>query len=250
MKKLFLSIVLMLIAQISIAQESSFKADVLKIISLSGADAQLKTAKSQFLKTIPDSNKAAFSEIYEATITRYYEKLAKIYMATYTHEDIKAMIVFYGSPLGKKINKNSSVITEKSIQAAQEWAEGLREISEKFNDTFPSQYENNDSGNTIYNVAGIEVKPEFPGGMDKFYTFIAENYKTPKVEKLAGKVYVSFVIEKDGSLTDIKVIRDIGYGTGKEAIRVLELSPKWMPGQQNGKTVRCTYALPISIIAR
>lgn len=101
--------------------------------------------------------------------------------------------------------------------------------------------------NTVYNTAGIEVKPDFPGGMDKFNAFIAKNYQAPEEEGLKGKVYVTFVVEKDGSLTDIKVLRDIGYGTGKEAIRVLNKCPKWSPGEQNGKKVRCTFSLPISI---
>jgi protein TonB len=101
--------------------------------------------------------------------------------------------------------------------------------------------------NTVYNTAGIEVKPDFPGGMDKFTAFIAKNYQAPEEEGLKGKVYVTFVVEKDGSLTDIKVLRDIGYGTGKEAIRVLNKSPRWTPGEQNGKKVRCTFSLPISI---
>ncbi len=101
--------------------------------------------------------------------------------------------------------------------------------------------------NQIYNTAGIEVKPDFPGGMDKFYKFVGNNYVTPEEEGLKGKVYVTFVVEKDGSLTDIKVIRDIGYGTGKEAIRVLKKSPKWSPGVQNGKPVRVLYSLPITI---
>jgi protein TonB len=101
--------------------------------------------------------------------------------------------------------------------------------------------------NTVYNTAGIEVKPDFPGGMDKFNQFVAKNYQTPEEEGLKGKVYVTFVVEKDGSLTDIKVLRDIGYGTGKEAIRVLNKCPKWTPGEQNGKKVRCTFSLPISI---
>jgi len=101
--------------------------------------------------------------------------------------------------------------------------------------------------NTVYNVAGIEVKPDFPGGLEKFYAFVGKNYQAPDEEGLKGKVYVTFVVEKDGSLTDIKVIRDIGYGTGKEAIRVLNKCPKWSPGEQNGKKVRCTFSLPISI---
>ena len=101
--------------------------------------------------------------------------------------------------------------------------------------------------NTVYNTAGIEVKPDFPGGMDKFYKFVGNNYQTPEEDGLKGKVYVTFVVEKDGSLTDIKVLRDIGYGTGKEAIRVLNKCPRWTPGEQNGKKVRCTFSLPISL---
>ena len=101
--------------------------------------------------------------------------------------------------------------------------------------------------NTVYTTAGIEVKPDFPGGMEKFYKFVGSNYVAPEEEGLKGKVFVSFVVEKDGSLTDIKVIRDIGYGTGKEAIRVLKKSPRWSPGIQNGKPVRVLYSLPITI---
>ncbi|MBC7438691.1 MAG: energy transducer TonB, partial [Flavobacterium sp.] len=59
---------------------------------------------------------------------------------------------------------------------------------------------------------------------------------------------VQFVVEKDGKLTDIKILRDLGFGTGKEAIRVLNSSPKWKPGIQNGRPVRVLYNLPISIV--
>lgn len=106
----------------------------------------------------------------------------------------------------------------------------------------------NTSNENIYNTSGIEVLPEYPGGIGKFYQFIGDNYKTPTaVDFLGGKVYVSFIIEKDGSVADIKVLRDVAFGTGKEAIRVLELCPKWSPGRQNGKNVRCSYSLPISL---
>ena len=101
--------------------------------------------------------------------------------------------------------------------------------------------------NSVHLLAGIEVKPDFPGGLEKFYKYVANNYRTPEEEGLKGKVFVTFVVEKDGSLTDIKVIRDIGFGTGKEAIRVLKNSPKWVPGEQNGKKVRVLYSLPINI---
>ena len=101
--------------------------------------------------------------------------------------------------------------------------------------------------NAIYNTAGIEVKPDFPGGLEKFYKFIGKNFQVPEEDGLKGKIFVTFVVEKDGSLTDIKVLRDIGYGTGKEAIRVLKSCPRWNPGEQNGKKVRVLYSLPISI---
>jgi hypothetical protein len=250
MKNLIITIALVVFVHMSLAQESSFKSDILKMITLSGSDSQLNMAKSQFLKTIPKANQAAFSDIYESTINGFYDKMVKIYMGTYTHDDIKGMIAFYESPLGKKMNQNAGVINEKLMWAAKEWAEGLKEISTKYSDTFTSENNENVSDNNIYNTAGIEIKPDFPGGMDEFNKFIEKNLNGPSVAGLKGKVYVTFVIEKDGSLSDIKVLRDIGYGTGKEAIRILELSPKWLPGEQNGKKVRCTYSIPIIITAK
>ena len=99
--------------------------------------------------------------------------------------------------------------------------------------------------NTVYNA--VEVRPDFPGGIQKFYDFVGKNYRAPD-EDVKGKVFVQFVVEKDGTLTDIKVMRDLGYGTGAEAIRVLKKSPRWKPGIQNGRPVRVLYSLPISIL--
>jgi len=99
--------------------------------------------------------------------------------------------------------------------------------------------------NTVYSA--VEVRPDFPGGIQKFYEFVSKNYRAPE-EDVKGKVYVQFVVEKDGTLTDIKVMRDLGYGTGAEAIRVLKKSPRWKPGVQNGRPVRVLYSLPISIV--
>ena len=104
--------------------------------------------------------------------------------------------------------------------------------------------------NAIYNTAGIEIKPEYPGGMTEFYNYIGKNFRVPNVKGLAGKIFVSFVIEKDGSITDVKVIRDIGYGTGEEAVRVLQNCKNWIPGEQQGKKVRVLYSLPIVIQAK
>jgi len=101
-------------------------------------------------------------------------------------------------------------------------------------------------GNYVYNAAGIDVKPEFPGGKEAMDSFIKQNFKKPK-EGLKGKVYAMFIIEKDGSLSDIKILRDIGYETGAEAIRVIKLFPKWSSGKQNNKTIRVLFSIPMII---
>ena len=248
-KEILLSIIFVLITQMSIAQDANFKADVLKLISISGADAQMKLAKPQFMKMIPENEKENFSKEFDASIPGLLDKMAETYLEIYTHEDIKGLIAFHESPVGKKMKEKAPELMQKSMQAGQEWAKELQMLTKKYKEVVPSQYNINIPDNTVYNTAGIDVKPEFPGGIDEFNKFIAKNYNSPNQAGLKGKVYVTFIIEKDGSLTDIKVLRDIGYGTGKEAIRVLGLSPKWLPGEQNGKKVRCTYSLPISIIA-
>lgn len=95
----------------------------------------------------------------------------------------------------------------------------------------------------------VETMPEYPdGGYNGFRRFVAKNFRAPEIIKnLKGQLILQFVVETDGSLTDIKVIRDLGYGTGAEAVRVLKKSKKWKPGTQNGKPVRVKYTLPIII---
>jgi hypothetical protein len=93
----------------------------------------------------------------------------------------------------------------------------------------------------------IEQRPEYPGGINAFYKFVGNNFIIPEVEGEGGKIMVSFIVNKEGDLEDIKVIKDIGFGTGAEAIRVLKLSPKWKPAIQKGMPVRCAFTLPITI---
>lgn len=100
-------------------------------------------------------------------------------------------------------------------------------------------------------VAYVSVKPEYPGGIVEFYKFVGQHYKMPAEitkQKLNGKVYLQFIIETDGSLTNIEILRDkLGNGAGEEAVRVLKLSPKWIPASDGGKPVRVMYNLPITV---
>lgn len=101
----------------------------------------------------------------------------------------------------------------------------------------------------VYNSAGLQVQPEFPGGVAAFLNYVQRNFRIPEVDQdMTARIYVQFVVEKDGTLTAIKVLRDPGYGLGKEAERVLKsVKTKWSPGIQNGKPVRASYNLPITI---
>lgn len=101
-----------------------------------------------------------------------------------------------------------------------------------------------------YNYNSNESEPQFPGGMIEFYKFVGKNFKTPteaSVKKIEGKLYVEFMVEKDGSLSEINVVKDLGYGLGDELVRVLKLSPKWNAGIRNGQPVSVLYTLPITI---
>lgn len=139
MKKVFLSIAFLLIAQMSMAQEADYKANVLKMISISGADAQMKVVKPQIMNMIPEGKKEIFSKEFDASLPTMYDKIAKIYMEIYTQEDIKVMIAFYESPVGKKMNEKAGELGQKSIQAGQEWAKELQVMMEKYKEVAPVQ---------------------------------------------------------------------------------------------------------------
>lgn len=95
----------------------------------------------------------------------------------------------------------------------------------------------------------VENDPEFPGGVEAMYKYLAQNIKYPQLARennITGRVYVTFVVEKDGSVTGVRVMRDIGGGCGAEAVRVVKSMPKWKPGKQRGKAVRVQYNLPVN----
>ncbi|MBP3762350.1 MAG: energy transducer TonB [Bacteroidales bacterium] len=95
----------------------------------------------------------------------------------------------------------------------------------------------------------VENDPEFPGGMEALYKYLAQNIKYPQLARdngITGRVYVTFVVERDGSIANPKVLKDIGGGCGAEAIRVVKSMPKWNPGKQRGKAVRVQFNLPVN----
>jgi hypothetical protein len=103
--------------------------------------------------------------------------------------------------------------------------------------------------NTIYDRDYAEVKPEFPGGNQALLDFLRTHYKKPEglKENTKGNINLTFVVEKDGTLTDIVLRLDVGYSSGAEVVRVLKIAPKWNPGIRNGKNIRVKSELSVPI---
>ena len=124
------------------------------------------------------------------------------------------------------------------------------DVTEGFVESFapsPIEGEVEDPENDVYQI--VQEMPKFPGGDKELFQFVADHIKYPEEAKKAGtegRVYVGFIIEPDGSLSDFKVLRGIGHGCDEEALRIVESMPKWQPGTQRGKAVRVSYQIPIN----
>ncbi len=94
----------------------------------------------------------------------------------------------------------------------------------------------------------VEERPNYPGGQEALFKFFADNIVYPeraKIDSISGTVFIEFIIEKDGKMSNIRVVRGVHPSLDNEAIRVLKLMPAWNPGKQKGKAVRVKYTLPI-----
>lgn len=97
----------------------------------------------------------------------------------------------------------------------------------------------------------VEENPGFPGGEEERMRYLQQNLKYPQMAResgIQGTVYVTFVVEKDGSITDVRILRGIGGGCDEEAARVVKTMPRWNPGKQRGQAVRVQFNLPIRFV--
>jgi len=98
-------------------------------------------------------------------------------------------------------------------------------------------------------LMAVEQQPEFPGGINELMKYLHKHVKYPAAAQRAGiggKVMLQFVVEKDGSVGQVRVVKSVGFGCDEEAVRVVKSMPKWRPGMQNGRPVRVYYTLPVT----
>ncbi len=133
------------------------------------------------------------------------------------------------------------------VSSMPNWIPGKqRGEAVKVSYNLPINFKLDEKDEDIFQV--VEVMPTFPGGQDAMMKYLGENIKYPqeaKINKVQGRVFVSFVVEKDGSVNDVKLLRGIGSGCDEESIRVIRAMPNWIPGTQKGEAVRVQYNLPI-----
>jgi TonB family protein len=187
---------------------------------------------------------------------RFYNK--KSYVRTIT-EETELHFKDCNDSTGKVLSENGNGywITYNndftSIQEEGYITGGLRDSTWKItmagSSPYTLLYKNGEIVGTNKAFTAVEHEPEFPGGLGELYNFIKKNFHYPVLAKqngIQGKVTVSFIVERDGSLTDVKIIKGIGDGCDEEAVRIIKLSPPWKPGYQNGKPVRVSFSIPIT----
>ncbi len=145
------------------------------------------------------------------------------------------------APEGKKEQKKPEVASEKIIELT------VVGYGSKVNTKAPENENLEQDDKTTFTV--VEKMPEYPGGQNELMKFLMSNIKYPvKAQELGiqGRVFVQFVINTDGSISDIEVVRSVNPALDTEAIRIVKAMPKWTPGMQKGKNVRVNYTLPIN----
>lgn len=143
----------------------------------------------------------------------------------------------------EKVEKTNITIGAFDVQGNDEVGGEVLKAKEEIAQPEPPKHEEE---NKVFDV--VEQMPSFPGGMPALMKWLSDNMKYPPIAAengVQGRVIVQFVVEKDGSVTDVHVARSVDPSLDKEAVRVVKIMPKWIPGKQNGSAVRVKYTVPV-----
>lgn len=171
---------------------------------------------------------------------------------------VKPTVAFTPPEIKKdeEIKEDKQMVEQKDLKEA---AAGLTTQTGDVNGIDPGIVDNPGTGSGIVEAAPaapeifkvVEQMPEFPGGEAALYKYLADNVQYPAKATNAGQqgtVRVKFVVNEDGSISNVEVPRQIGYDMDKEAIRVVSSMPRWSPGKNNGKAVKVYYQVPIKFV--
>lgn len=186
------------------------------------------------------------SEALRNKISKRLEDMPKwnIKDMDYDADGLEIEVTLSSSPKGVDINFNKEFIYLISIATVRgdEDAIDIAEIKEHrviVEESAPKEKP----------FVSVEQMPQFPGGQVEMNKYISENLQYPKVAKdngIQGRVVLRFVVDKDGSISDVQVVRSLDPSCDKEAVRVIKSMPKWNPGKQNGREVPVYFTLPVT----
>ena len=159
------------------------------------------------------------------------------------HEAQKALGICYyhGEGVDKDLKQSAYWFKKAAEQGDEDAKELLEEVEEEIQSLSAS------SSGQVYDIA--EQMPSFPGGQSALFQFLSKNIQYPKLceeHGIQGRVICSYIVEEDGSITDVQVRKSVHPSLDKEAVRVIQSMPKWNPGKENGLPVRVRYNLPIT----
>lgn len=132
MKKLLLIFVFVLSANLVSAQDDAFRNDVKKLIEMTGSTSQIEVAKKQVVGMIPADKQKEFLKEFDESLKPVFKTMEDFYIENYTHQEVKEIIKFYETPVGKKITANAGALTEASLQSIQEWSMSLQSMIMKY----------------------------------------------------------------------------------------------------------------------
>ena len=142
-----------------------------------------------------------------------------------------------------ELNENKTAIGAFDVKGNDEEGGTVLKAVEEIATPEPPKHEEE---NKVFDV--VEQMPSFPGGQAALMSFLRDHIKYPAVAEengIQGRVTVQFVVEKDGSVTDVRIMKSVDPSLDKEAERVVKSMPKWIPGKQNGSPVRVNYYVPV-----
>ena len=146
----------------------------------------------------------------------------------YEYNLLKSEIDAWQAEIERMRNNNQNMVDGEVLMAKEVIAKGVEE--EK-----------------VFDV--VEQMPEFPGGPQALFTWLSQNIKYPAIAEengVEGRVLVTFVVERDGSIVDVRVVKSVDPSLDEEAVRVVKSMPRWIPGKQKGETVRVKYTTPVA----
>ena len=224
------------------------------IFAIAYANLAIQNAMKQNVSVETDVELSKLAQKKEAKVER--KEPIKVEMEQKVVEKVKSSVKFTAPEIKKDdevkpedelksqddLSKTNTAIGAFDVKGNDEAEGEVLKAKEVVVDEKPKEEETK-----VFDV--VEQMPQFPGGPNALFEYLSKNIKYPVVAEengIQGRVIVTFVVERDGSITDVKVAKSVDPSLDKEAMRVVKSMPHWIPGKQNGSAVRVKYTVPVT----